>query len=65
MRPRIEAAQTIGVDVDAPDAVIRAAYRELAISCHPEHHEQIEDARMRFREVRFTASLSPANLHCF
>ena len=48
MFSRLEAARVLGVGPEDADAVIRAAYRKIAISCHP---SQNVDQNERFREV--------------
>ncbi len=48
MFSRLEAARLLGVGPEDDDAVIRAAYRKIAISCHP---SQNVDQNERFREV--------------
>jgi len=55
MFSRLEAARLLGVGPEDDDAVIRAAYRKIAISCHPSQNVKKEFQNVaqnkRFREV--------------
>ena len=59
MLTRTAAAQVLGVGVGDTDEEIRAAYRKIALSCHPDEQRgggEARRARERFREVQFTLS---------
>ena len=59
MLSRCAAAEVLGVGVGDTDEEIRAAYRKIALSCHPDEQRgggEARRARERFREVQFTLS---------
>ena len=59
MLTRCFAAEVLGVGLGDKDEVIRAAYRKIALSCHPDDQRgggEARRARERFREVQFTLS---------
>lgn len=54
MISRDEARRTLGVSPTDPDSVVRAAYRKIAIGCHPpsgQHAVWSAAARERFKQV--------------
>ena len=69
MLTRSAAAEVLGVGVGDPDEVIRASYRKIALSCHPDEQRgggEARRARERFREVQFNLSTRQVSLvyHC-
>ena len=62
MLTRCFAAEVLGVGLGDKDEVIRAAYRKIALSCHPDDQRgggEARRARERFREVQFNCPRAP------